>query len=138
MAKLKGRSGKLRMEITGFKTLLKMFDHITEQYYKVKDTAVVGYSAPYAVYVHEGIAWQGSEARKYTTEGTGPKYLEKPARDSGVQKRIALATFQALSNGNTLQVALTFGGKVLLEASQKICPMETGTLRESGYVRPGD
>lgn len=48
----------------------------------------VGFGAPYAIFVHEA-----PESWNWTTPGTGPKFLERPAMaaSAGLERRLAAA-----------------------------------------------
>jgi hypothetical protein len=87
--------------------------------------AEVGYSAPYAVYVHENL-------QAYHPVGQA-KYLERPAREYAGE--IARITREALQKGMSLKEALLEGGRFLLRMSQPLVPVDTGALRASGFVR---
>jgi hypothetical protein len=85
---------------------------------------VVGYAAPYAVYVHENL-----EARHPIGQA---KFLEQPARE--YRKDMAAAVVAGLRAGESLTQAQLAAGKVLLRESQKLVPVDTGLLKRSGYV----
>lgn len=91
-------------------------------------TAVVGYTAAYALYVHENL-----EARH--KEGKQAKFLEQPARElsnSGELKRIIRTM---IGSGKTLAQALLSAALRIQRESQKIVPVLTGNLKGSAFTR---
>lgn len=88
----------------------------------------VGYgNLPYALKQHEDLSLNhpnGGEA----------KFLEKPARS--MRKEMRDVIFHKLKIGKrSLEDALTAAGYLLIEASQLLVPVDTGALRDSGFVR---
>lgn len=86
----------------------------------------VGYVAYYAIYVHEDLSMNhpnGGEA----------KYLEKPLRllEPELKKMIV----NKMKQKKGLAFALMAAGTKLLTESQKLVPVRTGFLRDSGYVK---
>jgi hypothetical protein len=85
---------------------------------------VVGYATSYALYVHEDM-----QARHATGQA---KFLEQPAR---VHKRdMARIVRDSLRAGRTMEEALTDAGNFLLNVSKPLVPVDTGRLRNSGFV----
>lgn len=114
-----------------------------------KDTdvsVVVGYTAAYALYVHEDLSkahgdaynekWADDiAAGRKTSRGSGQqaKFLEQPMRERKEELR-AIVT-KALQQGKTMGQALLLAGLALQRWSQQICPVDTGVLRESAFTR---
>lgn len=88
---------------------------------------VVGYSAPYAVYVHEDMTANHPN-------GGQAKYLEAAARSPSVKAAMRDAVRKAMKNKKGLAYGLTDSGNVLLRASMPLVPVDTGFLVSSGYV----
>ena len=86
---------------------------------------VVGYSAEYAVHVHENL-------EVYHRVGQA-KYLEQPARQYAGE--ISKLVRDALAKGFTLVQALFMGGLRLQRESQLLVPVDTGYLRSSAFTR---
>lgn len=86
---------------------------------------VVGYSAPYAVFVHENLEAHHPNGKA--------KFLSDPARRLSVA--IAEKVAHAIRRGLDWSEAQLIGGYFLLRASQRECPVRTGFLRASGFVR---
>lgn len=86
----------------------------------------VGYSAPYAIYVHENL-----EANH--PNGGQAKFLEEPLRLLAPLLRKVVAA--EVKRGRTLAQALQTAGDFLLVTSQRLVPVRTGFLRDSGYVK---
>jgi len=121
-------------------------------------TVIVGYTANYALYVHEnvemkwrgfprnmtirkgedGIAYTGySERGRWRGLFWGPagqaKFLEAPARTlTGVLSDIVAV---ALKAKKTMAQALLLAGLRLQRESQKLVPIDTGNLRASAFTR---
>jgi hypothetical protein len=86
----------------------------------------VGYEAPYTIFVHERLDL-------YHEPPTQAKFLEQPAREWAF--RLGRMVFDLMKQGKTARQALMAAGEKLLEESRKITPIDTGELRESGFVR---
>lgn len=87
---------------------------------------VVGYTAAYAIYVHENLTAKHKPGKQ-------AKFLEQPAR----QLRDTFATMikADLQSGKTMGQALLRAGLLLQRESQKLCPVDTGNLRASAFTR---
>lgn len=106
-----------------------------------KIEVLVGYTANYAIYVHE-IPPTKKQAEKMgskrTAKHTGNhgkaqwKFLETPAR----QNRTAYANIikENLANGRPLLESLYLAGNELQKDSQRIVPIDTGNLRASAFT----
>lgn len=86
---------------------------------------VVGYSAPYSLYVHENL-------EMIHTVGNA-KFLERPMRTQATNMRKIVKYY--LQNKESLEYACQKAGEFLLEKSQEQVPIDTGFLLRSGYVR---
>jgi hypothetical protein len=86
---------------------------------------VIGYSAPYAAAVHENLA-------AYHSNGQA-KFLEQPCREH--EPEIRLIIRNGLLAGQSLEQAQLDAARFLLLQSQKLVPVRTGLLRDSGFVR---
>jgi len=91
---------------------------------KKKLTVNVGYKADYAVHVHEDLEMPHKTGQA--------KFLEQPIRQMQGQMRRTLTT--ALRNHEGLETALKRAGNQLLKESKKLVPVDTGYLRDSGFV----
>lgn len=107
-------------------------------------SVVVGYTASYALYVHENMEmkWKG-EPRKKPHKGrywdpqdkAGPKFLEGPARelaDTGIFTQILVKAVQA---GKTVMQGLLLAGLRLQRESMLRVPVDTGNLKNSAFTR---
>lgn len=85
---------------------------------------VVGYAAPYAVFVHEDL-------EAHHTNGQA-KFLEQPLREyrSVMQRSIR----ERLKAKEPLDTVLQEVGEIILSVSQPLVPVATGELRDSGFV----
>lgn len=86
---------------------------------------VVGYHAPYAIYVHEDL-------EAFHPVGQA-KFLEEPARRNA--STIAGLIRKAVASGSTLAQGLALAGGYLLTISRPYVPVDTGFLRSSGFVK---
>lgn len=101
---------------------------------------IVGYTADYAIYVHENLEmkWKGRPRRSGIGHYWGPgsrrsKFLEHPARAMG--KELAAIIRRAMLAGATLSQALFMAGLRLQRESQLLVPIEYGNLVASAYTR---
>lgn len=85
----------------------------------------VGYTAAYAVFVHENL-------EAFHPIGQA-KFLETPMREKS--QEMAKIVLDAVKRGLPLDQALLLGGLFLQRASQDLCPVLTGYLRNSAFTR---
>jgi hypothetical protein len=88
--------------------------------------ARVGYTADYAVYVHEDLTMShpnGGEA----------KFLEKPTREN--IQFISAVINRAYAVGQTFAEALLAGARMIEHLSLPLVPVDTGHLRGSSVTR---
>jgi hypothetical protein len=76
-------------------------------------------------FVHEDL--------KRTYRVGGPKYLENAIRTN--QAVISSMAYSLLAAGKPIDDTLTDIGNYILAEAQSLCPVRTGFLRASGYVR---
>lgn len=97
---------------------------------KAKDantSYVVGYTAAYAIYVHENL-----EAHHPVGQA---KFLEQPARqlsNTGEFSKILTDTYKKT---RSIEKGLLLCALRLQRESQLLCPVDTGALRASAYVQ---
>jgi hypothetical protein len=140
----------MEKNIRGIRGLGKLYDRYAAmkkyaQLVRRKDV-VVGFAAPYAIYIHEnreiwppGMRLAGEprsdgNGRYWDPQGVAqPKFLEEPAREH--RKELAgLIKIVVRQTGNPIEGMLQ-AGKVLLTISQGLVPVDTGELKNSGYVK---
>ena len=85
---------------------------------------IVGYTANYAVHVHEN-------DRKYRVGEF--KFLEKPARL--LQRELARIIRTVRKQTGSLKDGLLLAGMRLQRESQKLVPVDTGNLKGSAFTR---
>ena len=88
-------------------------------------SVVVGFSAAYALFVHE-------DTQAHHEVGQA-KFLEEPARTQ--QKKYAGTVSTVMQRGGTMQAALLTAGLALQADSQRLCPVDKGLLRASAFTR---
>lgn len=133
--------------------LRKLEKYERESMRKNNGNVVVGYTASYAVYVHENLEAAHGEAfnakhaaeiaagagrkkgeRRVMSRGAGQqaKFLEQPAREHSTT--IAQMVVNGMKNGASLMKSLLGAGHFLLAKSREIVPWQTGNLYRSGFV----
>lgn len=111
-------------EVTGMRAIMTKFDEMTLKH-KKKLRATVGYKAKYAAKIHEDLEMFHSNGQA--------KYLEQPARQ--YRKEMAEITRKNLQNKESLETSMRRAAEFLLERSQELVPVDTGFLKNSGYVK---
>lgn len=114
--------------LEGFKevaqTLAKLAKSAKAQHGK---SVIVGYTAQYAIYVHE-------DMQSMHTVGNA-KFLEAPARELSNSGQLQGIIERAYKNGASLQDALAVGALRIQRESQLQVPIDTGNLRASAFTR---
>jgi hypothetical protein len=105
---------------------------------------VVGYSAAYAVYVHE-IAEPTTLGKKvprpsglghyWGPHDYGPGFLSGPARALARDGTLGELATAAMKRGAPLSQALYIAGLRIQRDSQEVVPVEYGNLRASAFTR---
>lgn len=90
-------------------------------------SVIVGYTANYAIYVHEMVG------ANFKRPGSQAKFLEQPAR--AMQGKVRKFVLQSLKNGGSVEDGLFAAGLKLQRDSMKIVPVDTGFLRASAFTR---
>ena len=116
---------------------------------RVKDTNVsvaIGYTAKYALFVHEnmeihppgmilaGEPRPGGKGRYWDPQGRAqPKFLEGPFRRNA--RVYATIVRKSLLAGNTMAQSLLMAGLQLQRDSMLLVPVDTGNLKASAFTR---
>jgi hypothetical protein len=87
----------------------------------------VGYTAAYAVHVHENMETQHPVGQA--------KFLEQPAREMSNNGQLGATVRKNLLAGKTMSQSLLIAGLLLQRESMKLCPVDTGALRASAFTR---
>lgn len=111
-------------EILGLNKVLDALHRLKKKY--EGPAVIVGYTAAYAVHVHENLEMRHKEGKQ-------AKFLEQPARE--LAKEIGQIVRKAVQGGATLTKALLIGGLRLQRESQKIVPVDTGALKGSAFTK---
>ena len=90
-----------------------------------KVSVVVGFTATYALYVHENL-----EAIHPNGEA---KFLENAANSTS--DKVASVIEKAAAAGKPLEQCLLLGGLIIQADAQKRCPVDTGALKGSAFTR---
>lgn len=117
---------KIGMKLMGLNRLFEKIDKRVDES-KRKDNSIcsVGYSAPYALIVHENMEANHPHGQA--------KFLEQPARQ--MKDTLAHSIAADAKKGIGLTVANENAAKQLFDASQELVPVETGALKASGFVK---
>lgn len=106
-------------------------------------SVIVGFTAAYALYVHENMEMRlkgqprpNNRGFYWDPQGTaGPKFLEGPARELNNSGELSHILNAALQMGKTLMQGLLLCGlRVQREAMQRV-PVDTGNLKASAFTR---
>lgn len=90
-----------------------------------RSTFKIGYTAPYAIHVHENLQAHHNVGQA--------KFLEEPMRR--LQSELVRIVADTLRQPDgTMEQALINAGNFLLAASQPLVPVDTGYLKSSGFV----
>lgn len=113
-------------DILGIKELMTQFKKLLIKS-KLKDdvAVIVGYTANYALFVHENL-----EARHPVGQA---KFLEQPARQNAKEYAAIIKT--GYRRTGTLLPGLLLAGLRLQRDSQKLVPIDTGNLKGSAFTR---
>jgi hypothetical protein len=114
---------------------------------QTKESVVVGFTANYALYVHENIEMKlkgkprSSGKGKYwdPQERAQAKFLEGPARE--LEGELGEIAADEVERTGSLKDGLLKAGLRLQREAQTRCPVETGNLRASAFTRleqPGE
>lgn len=106
-------------------------------------SVITGFTAAYALYVHENIEMRLKGQPRPKGRGfywdpqdvAGPKFLEGPARElsnSGELSRILMA---ALRMGKSVMQGLLLCGLRIQRDAQQRVPVDTGALKSSAFTR---
>ncbi len=147
------------VDTKGFEELNRKLQALVAKAKQEGDPAVaVGFTAAYALYVHEnmeiwppgmrlkGLPRGGGTVKAGKRKGqpkrgfywdpqgkAGPKFLEGPARE--MREVFARIIYEALSKGKTLSQALLLAGLRLQREAQLRVPVDTGSLKSSAFTR---
>lgn len=138
------------MQITGLDKLMAQLRQRAAISKKEDDVSViVGYTAAYALYVHEKIemklkglprplsATGGYRGHYWDPQGMAQaKFLESPARM--YKDRIIEIVVNTKKKGASLAQALLMGGLYLQRESMKLVPVDTSNLKNSAFTRQED
>lgn len=116
---------KPNVRITGAGRLKRQFNEGVRQ--NGDASVAIGYTANYAVYVHEMIN------ATFKRPGAEAKFLEKPLRE--LKNRLLAQIEFDLKRKIPLKQALYRAGLTLQRASMEIVPVDTGNLRASAFTR---
>lgn len=112
-------------KVLGIDRCIKALEKLHQEVEK-RVSVVVGYTAAYAVYVHEDM-----EAKH--AEGKQAKYLSTPL--ARLRKEMEKNIREDLKKRKSLAAALLKQGLRLQRESQKIVPVDTANLKNSAFTR---
>ena len=130
---------KVTARVSGVKKLqTTLTAKMRETQKQASGRVVVGYSAPYAMFVHEsvGMVLQGlprpSGIGNYWDPNGQAKFLEQPTRQYA--KDMGVFIRREMRGGSKLIDAMVGAARILLRESKKLVPVEYGDLKASGFV----
>ena len=128
------------MEIKNLNRLRKKLEHLAKSRVESPnaiggESVIVGYTANYAVYVHENLEPAEGASGKAHVKGRQGNYLGQPARQLDNDGTLSGVITKAMLRGTKLQQALYLAGLRIQRASQKLVPVDTGNLRASAFTR---
>lgn len=113
------------VKIEGVERVIAKLKFSEQQAKNDNESAVVGYTQSYAIYVHENLD-------AHHAEGKQAKFLETPARELAPElARIVADTYKKTKS---MSKGLLVAAFRLLRASQEIVPIDTGALKASGFA----
>lgn len=114
------------MKIEGVTEIVKELQRRLDKVRLDSATAIkVGFSASYAIYVHENL-----EAHHEVGQA---KFLEQPARAN--KSTYARIVAEQAKKGRPLGQALMVAALQLQRDAQQLCPVKTGALRNSAFIK---
>lgn len=130
------------MDLSGMEKLVAVLRRKAAEAMKDGSPAViVGYTAAYALWVHEAPMKLKGQPRRRPHKGrywdpqgrAQGKFLEYPAKMRA--REIANVIKEALRAGKTWAESLLLGGLFLQRESQKLVPVDSGNLKASAFTR---
>lgn len=113
------------MEINGVLPVLTKMDNLTEDAKRQAVVVIVGYTAQYAVYVHENVAANFKVGQA--------KFLEQATRQlAPVLPTLVSQIYKATGD---LQKSMVIAGLRIQRESQQLTPVDTGHLKGSAFTR---
>lgn len=116
------------MKITGVRRVRQTLKGLRTKYGEKSPVVLVGYTANYALHVHENL-----ESRH--KEGQQAKYLEQPARELADDGTLGGLVRGTMAMGGTMAEGLLVAGNRLQRESQELVPVDTGNLKGSAFTR---
>jgi hypothetical protein len=115
------------MEIQGLKSLMSKLSLREKAAASQNPKVIVGYTASYAVRVHEDLEVHHRNGQA--------KFLEQPVRQMSNDGTLKGIVDRAVLEGKTMGQALLLAGLRIQRESQLLCPVLTGNLRNSAFTR---
>lgn len=131
------------MKITGIKSLQKKLKRLENEAREEARHASVstGYTASYALYVHEmPMKHKGEKRRKKKNQGrfwdpqgrAQNKFLETPARQN--REELGAVVVTVVKTGKKVRWGLLAAARLLQRMSQLLVPVDTGNLKNSAFT----
>lgn len=124
------------MKISNLKEAQRFLKQLKAKYAgaSAKNSVIVGYTAAYALNVHENKKMQENREARGVTKRQW-KFLEQPARELSNSGEIQRIVNTAVASGASLEDGLLLAGLRIQRESQKLVPIDTGNLRASAFTR---
>jgi hypothetical protein len=140
----------MKVEVLNIKGLTRQLQQYKRAEGDAKPSVIAGYTAAYGIYVHEmapadphwgrprtGHHDDGSPKKGEYWDPTGlgqPKFLEKPARDLLNDGSLSRLITKIVKKGGSVKGGLIAAGVRIMSESQRLVPVDTGTLKASAIV----
>lgn len=127
--------------VKGLPGVLAGLRKITSRY-KTDARIDVGFTAPYAIFIHEfsnpktlgaGVPRPSGIGEYWGPPQFGPKYLESTLREFGGEARRIIR--EAVKGGKTVAQGMFYAAQMILRIAKSRVPVEHGELRDSGVAK---
>ena len=120
--------GRIKAVMDAQKVIAKLRAQAAKATKAARASVIVGYTASYAIYVHERLDLQHKP-------GKTAKFLTGPAKalsEQGILQEIIVAAFKL---GRTMAQCLLLAGLRIQRESMMVVPVDTGALRASAFTK---
>lgn len=133
------------LQISGIDKVVSKLQKLKNQQRKKSPSVITGYTAAYALFVHEMRVVNRGKKRKgkhpsgqkrrgnyWDPSGSNNKFLERAVRENKGKLKQIITT--KLGRGATLEQALYIAALLIQRVSQQIVPVDTGNLKASAFT----
>ena len=133
----------MRVVVDGVDRVVRSLQDLFRKHHEPGKSVVVGFTANYALHVHENLEMAGAGLPRRSGHGlywdpqgiAGPKFLENPARELSNSGELSRILTSVVKGGKSvMQGLLACGLRIQREAQQRV-PVDTGNLKASAFTR---